>query len=62
MTMTRSPEFGGVGDSSTRILEDVSCWRCLMIEPDFPMTAPIREAWQRRRKETWPAGRFWWAG
>lgn len=33
-----------------------------MTEPDFPMTPPIREAWQRIRKETWPPGRFWWGG
>lgn len=25
-----------------------------MTEPDFPMKAPIRDAWQRRRKTTWP--------
>ena len=27
-----------------------------MTAPDLPMTPPIREAWQRRRKATWPGG------
>lgn len=27
-----------------------------MTAPDFPMTPPIREAWQRSLKEVWPWG------
>lgn len=27
-----------------------------MIEPDLPMTPPMREEWQRRRKRKWPLG------
>lgn len=27
-----------------------------MMKPDFPMRPPMREAWQRRRKATWPGG------
>lgn len=27
-----------------------------MTEPDLPITPPIREALQRRRKATWPGG------
>lgn len=27
-----------------------------MTLPDFPMTPPMREEWQRRRNATWPRG------
>lgn len=27
-----------------------------MTQPDFPMTPPMREAWQSMRKATWPGG------
>lgn len=27
-----------------------------MMEPDFPMRPPMRDAWQSRRKATWPGG------
>lgn len=36
----------------------VSCWSCLTIEPDFPITPPLIEVGQRRRKRTWPVGTF----
>ncbi|MFS7995885.1 hypothetical protein Hanom_Chr12g01123311 [Helianthus anomalus] len=47
--MTRSSELGF--GTSMRILAEVSCSNCLMMEPDFPMTPPMREAWQRIRKQ-----------
>lgn len=27
-----------------------------MMEPDFPITPPMRDTWQRMRKDTWPGG------
>lgn len=27
-----------------------------MMDPDFPMRPPMRDAWQSRRKATWPGG------
>lgn len=35
-----------------------------MTAPDFPMTPPTRDAWQRRRKAAWPRGtwRGGWGG
>ncbi|MED6191358.1 hypothetical protein PIB30_115676, partial [Stylosanthes scabra] len=55
-TTTMSLSCTSAGASSIRILVPVDCWRLLMTEPDFPMTPPIREAWQRRRNATWPCG------
>lgn len=55
--MTRITRSGdSFGASSTRILAPVACWRVLMTWPDFPMTPPMRDAWQSRRNAAWPGG------
>lgn len=55
--MTRITRSGdSFGASSIRILAPVDCWRVLMTWPDFPMTPPMRDAWQRSRNAAWPGG------
>jgi len=52
--MTRSGESDGA--SSIRTLAPVCCCKPFIMFPAFPITPPILEAWQRRRKDTCPEG------